>query len=865
MVEGVRLDTEQLIRAYGVTRRLAVRLGALRARGLVVSPTLLEIAGPGSRVEALLLHPALLDRAETLNTAQAMDIAREVRADEEGPLVVVEQGGERILALEEEILAEKASPAQPRTLVRPESPLAVSRVLDRREMEHLFTPEEIARLKLEAIAGGDESSRISALRKLRYAPLGAREKGGIYLRVLIESSGSVRSEAVRELEALGFNRDTADALQRVFEGPPERRASAIRRIADLLGRLQQGEREIVLVVLMEIFRDSPPSGEDDPMLAALIEAAPLLSGQRDLVGELVRICVRHLLDAPFSRPRVVALAKLILKLADADREAVLARLWEEAETVRDPAPRAEILRLLVDIETDRTRRGRLAERILDEVTCGEHDELARQTLGHQLLALGADAADAMRRRYAEATGDQRIRLIAFLDMMCLDASLEARLRLALVRQLLGSLKVADRRVRMEILRTRILNQGDLPPHMRRLLARELLALLRTADSADVSDRAAALLENLGGAAVPPIYRALVARPRAREADAMARVLARILVGIQPQDPSAGYIEKACHLAARMIKRRESEVGGYAYALGLLASSALCSPEVARQAFDLLASRLGQVRWAADAVEGLSRLAATDRVTAEQRVQAVHLLSELVDRPAEEEETLIREVQTEKGRIYAITGRVEFDSEILPAAVAGLASIATAPATPEGLRGQIVQMFLRIWPEVAAWKRVWGPRSADALAQALARLGSDERTDDALRSRIVDALAGGKERLAVVRALERLFSVPSASTRFNERVVRAAAEILEHWIEPEIAPEQLEAVLRAAARAVARPDVNWRSARARNLRQRTVDLLFETLAKGLAWPREPLSWIRDNPSTPRSLREDIANRLRDAPA
>ena len=63
-MEGVRLGKEELIRAYGVSQRLAVRVGALLSKGFEVSGTLLEIAGPGSAIEKLLLHPEMLALAD---------------------------------------------------------------------------------------------------------------------------------------------------------------------------------------------------------------------------------------------------------------------------------------------------------------------------------------------------------------------------------------------------------------------------------------------------------------------------------------------------------------------------------------------------------------------------------------------------------------------------------------------------------------------------------------------------------------------------------------------------------------------------------------------------------------------------------
>ena len=48
-MEGVRLGKEELVRTYGVSQRLAVRVGALLAKGFEVSGTLLEMRGPAPR------------------------------------------------------------------------------------------------------------------------------------------------------------------------------------------------------------------------------------------------------------------------------------------------------------------------------------------------------------------------------------------------------------------------------------------------------------------------------------------------------------------------------------------------------------------------------------------------------------------------------------------------------------------------------------------------------------------------------------------------------------------------------------------------------------------------------------------------
>ena len=109
-MEGVRLDRDELIRAYGISQRLAVRIGALLAKGLEVSATLLEMAGPGSALEKLLLHPEMLAGAERLDVEALKKLAAETGASREGELAIAPCANGRVLALQEEILAEQGLP-----------------------------------------------------------------------------------------------------------------------------------------------------------------------------------------------------------------------------------------------------------------------------------------------------------------------------------------------------------------------------------------------------------------------------------------------------------------------------------------------------------------------------------------------------------------------------------------------------------------------------------------------------------------------------------------------------------------------------------------------------------------------------------
>ena len=880
-MKGVRLGLEELIRAYGITRRLAVRIGALLARGLEVTATLIEIAGPGSAVEKLLLHPETLSGVGRLDTATVARLAAETGADSESELVVVESEGKRVLALAEEVLAEQAATARPQrgwreapaealpAVVQSDATLAPARLLGKEEIGRLFGPEEIARIKLDALTGGDAETRISALRKLLYAPLPAREKGGIYLRVLLESEGRVRTEVIKGLESLGFNRDMADAIQGTLDGDPRKRNAALRRMGDLLGTLEPAERQIVLAVLVEMFRETRPEGPADPLLRVLDQTVPVIAGHPEVLPEMTRVCVQHLIADP---ARVgPTLRDLVLKMAAAaiEREGapqasrpVLDKLWDELSTVREPAPRALLLSLLMEAEYEEKRRRGLCDLAVAELLREDQDELARQKLGHNMVALGVPAARAIIHRFAAASVSERAVLVSFLDILSVEEDLPPEERNEIARHLIEALKVASRRLRMEILRTRVFHQPDLDAELRESLVRELLPLLRATEQPEVCERAAVLLESLGAVSAKGLFDMIRQSPSAPEADVAVRVLGGILA--RKLDPGSALavqlVPSVCRFLSKRVADPSNQLGGYAAALAEVAASAVGTPERAHEAFDLIAGRLGSVRYYADVVEGIGRLGACAAATTAQHVRAVHLLGDLVERPADEEETQLREVNTDKGKVFERAGRLDFDSATLPVAVRGLRAIALLEHVSPTLRGRIVERMLRVWEGVAAWRVVWGPRSSEELARSVGVIGADAGTDDATRARIIHALGQALERLSVVRALGDVFAASSDSREVNRLVVRTALDLLDKWIEPEITPEELSAVLNTAARAASRPGVSSRSSLTRQLQRRTAELLFDALALGRPWCREPLERMRDSSTVPVRLRKDIADRL-----
>jgi transposase len=659
---------------------------------------------------------------------------------------------------------------------------------------------------------------------------------------------------MKAIESLGFNRDMADAIQALFAGRGRARGAALRRIGDLMGRLNPAERKIALAVLLETFRESQIQGPNDPMLELLDEADAILAESPEVVPEMARVYIQHLLAEPAKLGET--LRDRLSRLAGAAPAAVLGKVWEEIGTVSEPASRALLLGLLIETEQDEERRVRLCGIVAEELVRREPGELMRQKLGHALVRLGPPAAEALLARFAAGSNPERAALVQFLDAVSVDQPLPPETLGRIAGLLLDALKLADLRLRAEILNTRILAHPQLSPEFRRSAAQALLPLLRSEDHPESSDRAAALLETLGEVAAEGLLDFARKHPNAPEAETAIRALGRILAA----HPTVRLAQPAYEFLSRRVAAPANAQGGAAAALGLIASSPAVSPEEARKALELLLSRLGRVRWHGDLVEAIGRVGAGVGISAEQRIKVSHLLGRIIERPSSKEDARLREVQTSRGKVYEIAGRIEFDSETLPAAVRGLEAIALSPETTGALRRQVTEQLLRTWEGVGKWTVIWGPRAAETLVQTLGRIGADKRSDGPTRARIAQGLLLGIERLSAVRALEAIFSLAAAAPELGGLAAPTGAKLLDHWIQPEITPEELQAVLSAASGAACRPEIPARSPQARRLRERVSELLFDALRTGHPWARPVLQKMRDSAAIPARMRKEIAGRL-----
>ena len=860
-MQGVRLGQDELIREFGLSRRLAVRVGALLGKRVDVSATTIEMAASDSAVEKMLLDRRLLSAAEDLDTPTLAEIARETGAQDVGPFAVAEHEGWRTISLEEEQLA-----ADGWEEARDSGALVATgdggAMLQPEAAQSLFSPEEVARLKLDALTSGESSERVSALRKLRIAPLSAQEKGSIFLRVLLDPIAPARSEAIKGLEEMGFDRDTAEAIQDMLESDGHVRSMAVERVGVLLRRLEPAEQQIALRVLVEGLREVEAADARSHVLRVLGEAADLIARSPQVLEEAARLGMRKVVEVPTREQAWVR--DFLFRLAEQNPPGMVDLLARGLETLRDPNLRAFTMVLIAQLELTADDRARLADQMIAQILEDGLEELERQKIGHNLISFGAAALEPLVTAFARGDARQRARLVPLLDMLLVDGPLDSESRNRVARLLLESLAVGERRLRLATYHTRIFSLPDLDRKLRVQAAEILVTHLRATDHPDVLDRVGDMIESLGEAAAPPLLEAVRNATEGPVADRLARVLGRVVSAILLEGGHAPKEKALLTLLRRRINKPGNTAGGYAIALGALAAAGAESQAASREDTDLLLGFFGQAPYVADLIEALGGLAASAHVDLGRKLRILKLLTQVVEnseRPAEA--AGMQEVRTADGILYEFNDEVAFESEAMPAVIEAMERIYMSPVTTDALRQQVVTELTRVWERVANWDVVWGPQSSQRLALALGRIGSRPHTPTAVCVSIAGSMRRQVNRMGVIQAMGELFQSPLDDEEFNALAVECANATLKHWDHPETAPEEWDIILDAVGLIAARPQFRPRARAVRDLRRRVVGKLFDHFSEGGIAALRPLERIRDCPTAPRKLRDEVRDRLRRA--
>jgi len=852
-------DTDALMARYGIGRRLATRVVALQTRRVDVTGTVLDEAGRREALCSLLLDRRLVDSPESLTEGYLQQRAMELDLPEADLLRLVEEpeSGWRTVALEDDLLAADAQESETQSeglnLVRRRpGEISVS------ETEDLFTPQEVAQLKLAVLTSRDPDERVEKLRKLVFAPMEGSQKATVFVNVLTdrEAAPRVRREAVRSLEQIGFRSDMAEAVRGLFTESPEDALYGIQRLGALLRDAEEGEAALVLAVLLEVLGQNQDIGIVKELLRLTADCAGLLVTNYEKTGQFVQSALRQLgRDFDGLRPDVQEALEACARGAP---ELMGEVLWTELQRTNHPRVRSLLVRLSEALATSQERLSELARQAVDQILDPELPESDKAGLRYALVRLGEPAAQVVLERMGHGGSARRAELIRLLDVLCTESEVSDETVEDSVRSLIDLLKLADTLIRRSVVQTSVLVDERVSPRLRRELAAELLTLMGELNLPDTLDAIQTTLEQIGTEALLPAYRFMRTNYPSEAAERASLILGSIMQD-HPGDVDAELAESLYALCADLLHNEHNKSGAFAMAMAGVCGYTDWGRDVFDESLSGIKGGLWKLPYSMDLLDALAIMAGSRNAQKRHQRELFELFDSLVRFQAGTGMGVRR--QTDQGTVYEFGREIQFDIRAVPAAVRGLERICLSPQASGEMRTSIVKRFLILWEGVSKVRIVWGPAAISALIEAMCSAACSPYATVQTRVRLGASLLRFLNKLRVIEALGQICSRPDRHPEVQQMAVETGLEMVRQWSEADAQDtERRLALLKAAGRIAANTALGPDDENARLLRQKTLKALFSGLRNGHEAVREPLQLLRDCPDVTDAQKREIDERI-----
>ncbi|MBI5365908.1 MAG: hypothetical protein HZA54_02625 [Planctomycetes bacterium] len=883
MVDGIRLAREALVARFELSQRMVTRVGALLARQVDLTASVLESARSGTLLEKVLIQPRLLTEADQLTPALLRELItateRSTGTALDTPLTVAVDGGWHTIALEEEVLAAGGWPhvpgaataatgpsAGPSALaLRPEniglaliSPESLPVVLSRQEASGLFAPEEIGRLKLTLLTSVEPKLRVEALRRLALSPLPQNEKATLALRALSDDSPEVRKEAAGLLRQLGVSPEICEAIRSVCDTPLYGKPHALERLVATLKDASPSERQVVAAVLISDFRNEKETVIQGALLATLVHFADTLAAAEPLVAALVQQIADRMAVAPTLAEPARRLFESIGKSAP---PALAGFLRKEMERAPDRRSKAYYLEILSRFALPDADRARLADEVVRCVAGWNDSDPECRRLAGQLKGFGEDGVRALLAGYAAAEEPLRPFLVRTLDQLCAATDASARVMARVGAFLLEVLATAKRPLRSAVLECRLWMRPTLGADLRAKLAADFISNVHDSRLDQILDATESALERLGIPAVEPLVRAAHESPYDIEREIACKVIGKVLMGVhEPDDEVRRAAEKATATLLAIIAAGSPSAAAACRALGRVgASRAAPTGDVERLA-GILRGLIAQSKLVFESVEALGWIASGANAPLPLRLEVG--LIYLVYLEEQYPEDLAKEVVTAEGRVLQISLNTAAYTDLIPVIVDGLERIALAPSISATFREKVVERVLAKWYEAIAYKVIWGPANITHLGQSLGRIGASPDSPTWLRVKVLAALRERVIIMPMVESIGKVLAVPDNAEPVLAQCEEIAAALMAMTAHPDFSErEDREVILRALTEIALREQPTRDAQKADGLRRQVADLVVRAIGDDVPGAREMLRELAECERLPRAFRRAVAARMR----
>lgn len=864
-----RADGAVIQQEYGVSRRLAARLVALLSRQVDVTPTLIEIAQPGTAAEKLLLHGDWMRDPATLTSERIGEVSSELAVPDDIALCVEHKpDGWRTLGIEDDLLADQARPAPDEA--GPEGPEATAQDTGMglmkaadgagmlAEASRLFSPDEIARLKLAALTSQNAEERVEAMRKLVFTPLSVGDKAGVYVNVLIDRlcPPHVRAEASHCLEQLGFRADLADAIRDLYVPDDATVQLAVERISALLQEVERGEAAVTLTVIIELFDQGAAVSKLRKLLALFEQNANLLVQSSCRMKRFVQAALKHL-SINFREIHNAA-EDALTALARHAPEEMAALLWEELGRTEAPQVRGFLLALTDQLSVKQDKLDTLARKIVDEILNPALGESQRARLRFAIGRLRNAAVSAILLRLPDAKPVQKPELIRLLDVVCTEGELSEENFHRAVGVMLDQLKVADRQTRRTVLETRVPADPRVKPESKRKLAAEFLAHLHEFRLADTHESIRLMMLSIGTESVDALFTFIKRSFPNEDADEVLKTLGQVIVEnghTIPEDQLADVAE----FCIRAFERDDVARGGFVIALADLCGFSPFGREKFDEVLRIMFRCLWKTPYTFSILDALGIMAGSPNAEESQQKQLTTLFCKIVNMEPPDEVGVRK--QTDEGTVYEFGREIDFDTVVVPTVVRGLQRIVSSEQASFEVRETIVKQLLILWEGVSNMRVVWSPGGTEALIQAMSTAAQCLLVPVDVRVRLGRSLLQFVTRPTVTKSLGDICAQADRSGQMEVFCLEAADRLLAEWQACEQQDDERKSLLLTSlAKIASNTTLDARKEAVQRVRDEVMQAVFQGLRESIPEVVEPLTLLRDCPALAEQQREEIRERM-----
>lgn len=738
MVDGLRLSKEELKARFGCSERLSVRLGALQAQDVDVTAAVLEEAGRSRPLEDALLAIPLRGGKSPLDT-------RRLRACGPGAagLVVIRQGTRRIIALEEETLAEKA---WSRSLAATQPPTSAERASP---AELRLSPTDLERAREVLLTSVDPRAKIEAIRKLAHAPHKTGEAGVLILRALEDPEAEVREEAAVAMERLGLNRGLADLVRTVAAGSPRQKVVALQKVAAWASKSGPAERSIVLATLVAHLTFERDEEVLKSLLAALVEYGPLAASRPDAMASLIRTLLRLLAD------RLDALEgparTLLEKLGELGGAEAATLLWSETQGIEERSLKVFLLEVLCALRLPASIEAEIADRAATDLATGEMDDLRERRLASTLLLRGNVALRALLRAYPNAREENRAALVSLINAAALGEGVSDSLRNEAGSLLLQAFRSGGTLLRIAIMEAACCWHPRLEAKIKRGLASAFLADLHAHKSHRIHELAAASIRRMGLVVVESLETCIQRSEVPLERETAARILADLAA-------EAAAHPREAEAIIRFLERQESadrvEAGRLARCIARAATNPKIDAMLVRAIYRRYLVQLETSNHAMDLIASLADLAAAPTCDPGGAAQMALRLLDYLESPLPD--PAVREEKTAEGTRLLVGAQTTVYTDYVPELVRGIRNVCLSAQLPDRIRAEAIRRLCERLKAVLGYREIWAPGNLVDLAEALGDIALSNHASASQRRQIVETMLDNLRNLSIIRILGRIF-------------------------------------------------------------------------------------------------------------